>query len=238
MNNDIEDDQEQINEFLIPLILFGFSKLVTKIGKYSTIFASLLLGVGLYLFTKLITYIYSVIKQARFESKVEKLLILHLEQMEEFTDACKELGIEKSGFVTLENINSNTISCVKNKDHNEALICVVNIFKESHFYLMDLFLQTLYFNEVKLNSITKVSKIRNYNTGNEHLNTFINSYYDLIKNFFYLAIDLKKIKKELVLSPYDIEQEFDKKFVELVNYYEKIINSKKSQTKGEEDNAI
>jgi hypothetical protein len=236
VNNDIENDQEQINEFLIPLILYGIHKLTSSISKYSVLFASVLIGVGLYLFTKLSKYIYNQIKQARFESKVEKILLFHLEQMEDFTSVCKELGIEKSGFVTLSNINSNAISCIKNKNHDEALVCVVNIFKESHFYLMDLFLQTLYFNDIKLNKVLKTSKIRNYDTGDKNLNFFVNNYYDLVKNFFYLIIDLQKIRKSLVLSPYDIEQEFDTKFVELVKYYENIIDLK--STTGDKDNAI
>lgn len=220
-----QDNQEQINEFLIPLVIYGLVKITSTISKYSGILLTILAGATLYIAQKLIRSLIGHINQARFEKKTKDIFIDHLNLMNEFSNSAETLGIEKSGFVTLDNINSDTLKCIKNKDHIEALNCTINIFKESHFYLLDIFLQSMYFSEHDLSKLKRLSQLKTYSSGDSNIDSYVLSYYGLVKNFFLLILELRKSNKYIIINPYMVEQEFNKKFIELNSQYKEILSN-------------
>lgn len=215
------ENYEQINEIFI---ISGVTILLKDLIK-GAMFAlgALLVGTFAYIVKILIQLIYRSINQAIFEIRVKNKFKIHIKDLEEFIDYCNNNNIKRSGVVKFSSISNETLNCIKKSDHDEAVTCTLDIIKQMHFYIMDLFLQSIYFSGNKLNS-RLLFDIDTVKMDNEIINSVKIKYIELLTDFFEMVNDIKKIRKSLVLDVYSLEQDFNENYLTVRSFYENLKN--------------
>lgn len=203
-------------------IISGVAVLLRDLIK-GVIFAlgALLVGTFAYIVKVLIQLIIKAITQAIFEIRVKKRFINHIKELESFIDYCNENDIKRSGVVKFTSISTETISCIKKSDHDEAVSCTINIIKQMHFYIMDLFLQVIYFsgNNLKSRLLFDIADVK---LENELINSVKTKYITLLTEFFEMINHVKSIRKSLVIDVYALEQEFNENYLSVRSFYENL----------------
>lgn len=181
-----------------------------------------LVGAFLYVAKSIIKITIRFISDSIFQFRVKNKIKKHLLNLDEFIDFCKENNIKRSGIVRFEDISKETFSCIKNRDRLKAIECVVVIIKTLHFYLMDLMIQFVFIIEkdIKFNSIFDLKDIT---FANHELNQLKELYFILLLDFFKVINEIKKVEKASVIGLYELEQEFNEKFLSIKNFYLKQI---------------
>lgn len=225
MPNINKDINNLIYEFGVFSVLGFAGKAIGKTTRVarttSLIIGTIIAGTVFFIVKKLIKVLYNTIRQSLFENKIKTRLQSHLLLLESFVDYCSSIGVRRSGLVKFENISSETNVCIKNPNHDEAIVCAINIIKKMQFYIMDLFLQSIYFSNSNI-SIKFLFDIDDIDFQDETINNIKIQYYTLLVDFFDMIKNVKTIRKTLVIDIFELESEFNNKFLELNSFYQKI----------------
>lgn len=225
MPNITDNVDNLIHEFGIVSLLGFAGKTIGKTTRAarttSLIVGTIIAGTVYFIVKKLINVIYDNIRQSLFENRIKSRIQSHLLLLESFVDYCSSIGIRRSGLVKFENISSETHVCIKNPNHDEAILCAINIIKKMHFYVMDLFLQSIYFSNSGV-AINFLFDINDIDFKDESINNIKIQYYTLLIDFFDMIKNVKTIQKTLVIDIFELESEFNNKFLELNSFYQKV----------------